>query len=389
MGKIKNFQKVSFETKAIHAGGHPDKETGAIMPPIYQTSTYVQQTPGKHQGYEYSRSHNPTRTRLEEALAVLENGKYALSTASGLSTNMLIMHMLEKDSLVFCGDDVYGGTYRIFTTVFQKMHRFEFIDMTNTKETVKRILKEKPKVVWLESPTNPMLKITDIAKICEACKKVKAISVVDNTFMSPYFQNPLDLGADIVVHSVSKYINGHSDVIGGAIMTNNKKYHQDLWTLQNSIGPTQSPFDSWLVLRGLKTLAIRMKTHQENAKAVVDFLSKHKKVKNLIYPGLKSHPQHSLAKKQMSGFGGMITFHLQGGLKESKRFLSSVKVFALAESLGGVESLIEHPAIMTHASVPKKNREELGITDNLIRISVGIENKDDLIEDLKQALNKA
>ena len=389
MGKIKDFSKVGFDTKVIHAGGHPDKETGAIMPPIYQTSTYIQSTPGKHQGYEYSRSHNPTRTRLEEALAEIEGGKFALATASGLSTNMLIMHMLEKNSLIFCGDDVYGGTYRIFTTVFHKMHQFKFVDTTDTTNTIKLIKTHKPAMIWLESPTNPMLKITDIKKICDAAKKVGTITVVDNTFMSPYFQNPLQLGADIVVHSVSKYINGHSDVIGGAIMTNNKKYHQELWTLQNSIGPTQSPFDSWLVLRGLKTLAIRMKAHEQNAKEIVKFLDNHKKVQNLMYPGLKSHPQHSIAKKQMSGFGGMITFHLKGGLKESKKFLSAVKVFALAESLGGVESLIEHPAIMTHASVPKKIREELGITDNLIRISVGIEDSKDLISDLKQALDKA
>ncbi len=388
MGKIKDFSKVKFSTKTIHAGGYPDKETGALMPPIYQTSTYAQSTPGKHQGYEYSRSHNPTRTRVEEAFAALEGAKYALATASGLSCNMLLMHLLEKNSLVFCGDDVYGGTYRIFTTVFNDLHNFHFLDTTDTKNTIKMLQAHRPAMIWLESPTNPMLKISDIKKICSEAKKLGIITVVDNTFMSPYFQNPLELGADIVVHSVSKYINGHSDVIGGAIMLNNKKYYEKLWTLQNSIGPTQSPFDSWLVLRGIKTLAIRMQTHEKNAIKVAKFLESHKKVSNLLYPGLKSHPQHALAKRQMNGFGGMITLHLKGGLKESKKFLSSVKIFALAESLGGVESLIEHPAIMTHASVPKDIREELGITDNLIRISVGIEDADDLIADLEEALKK-
>ena len=381
MKKHKNYQ---FATLAIHAGGEPDQETGAVMPPIFQTSTYVQKSPGKHQGYEYTRSHNPTRTRLEENLAALEGAKYALTTSSGLAMNTLIMHMLPENSTILCGDDVYGGTYRLFTTVFQNKHRFEFIDTTDYK-LVEQKLKEKPALIWLETPTNPTLKITDISRVSTLAKKHKVKVYVDNTFMSPYFQNPLALGADVVVHSLTKYINGHSDVVGGAMMTNDKKIHQQLFTLQNSIGPSSSPFDSWLVLRGIKTLAIRMQRHEENAKKVALFLESHPKVETVLYPGLKSHPQHKIAKKQMNGFGGMITFYIKGGLQQSRKFLERVKLFALAESLGGVESLIEHPAIMTHASVPKEIREQIGISDNLIRLSVGIEDVDDLIADLEQA----
>ncbi|MDP7319560.1 MAG: PLP-dependent aspartate aminotransferase family protein [Bacteriovoracaceae bacterium] len=382
---MKNEMK--FATKAIHSGGEPDKETGAIMPPIFQTSTYVQSSPGKHKGYEYTRSHNPTRTRLEENLAALEQAKYALVTASGLSCMSLMMHALPKGSKIICGDDVYGGTYRLFTTVFSHLHDFEFIDTTDLK-AVEKALKEKPKMIWLETPTNPMLKISDIKKISEMAKKYKVMSVVDNTFMSPYFQNPLSLGADVVVHSMTKYINGHSDVVGGCMMTNNKKFYDAVWVLQNSMGPSQSPFDSWLVLRGIKTLALRMEAHQKNALKIAKWLETHPKIDSVVYPGLKSHPQFKIAKKQMSGFGGMITFFIKGGLKESKKFLEKVKLFALAESLGGVESLIEHPAIMTHASVPKEIRTELGIHDNLIRLSVGIEDCDDLIQDLEAALKK-
>jgi cystathionine gamma-lyase len=374
-----------FNTKVIHVGGEPDKETGAIMPPIFQTSTYVQSSPGKHKGYEYTRSHNPTRTRLEECLASLENAKYCKVTASGLSATMLIMHTMPKGSEVVCGDDVYGGTYRLFTTVFNDYHNFTFIDTTDLKNVEKVLKEKKPKLLWLETPTNPLLKITDIAAVVKIAKKYKVKTVVDNTFMSPYFQNPISLGADIVTHSMTKYLNGHSDVVGGALMYNSKALDNQIFTLQNSIGPSQSPFDSWLVLRGLKTLGIRMRSHEENAKKIAKYLESHPKVESVIYPGLKSHPQHRIAKKQMSGFGGMITFYLKGGIKESRKFLEKVKLFALAESLGGVESLIEHPAIMTHASIPKAIREELGISDNLIRLSVGIENIDDLIEDLDKA----
>jgi cystathionine gamma-lyase len=356
------------------------------MPPIYQTSTYVQTSPGKHKGYEYTRSHNPTRTRLEECLASLEEAKYALVTSSGVSVIMLIMHALPKGSTILCSDDVYGGTYRILTTVFNETHNIIFVDTTNTKEVAKKITKLKPKLVWLESPTNPLLKISDIKSISKTAKAHNTLTVVDNTFMSPCFQNPITLGADIVVHSMTKYINGHSDVVGGCLMTNSKSFHKKTWVLQNSMGPTQSPFDSWLVLRGIKTLSIRMEAHQKNAIKIAKYLEAHPKIEKVLYPGLPSHPQYKLAKKQMSGFGGMITFFIKGDIKKSKKFLEKISMFSLAESLGGVESLIEHPAIMTHASIPKAVRETLGIFDNLIRLSVGIEDLDDLIDDLDKTL---
>lgn len=379
----KQFHDIA--TRVIHVGGEPDKETGAIMPPIYQTSTYVQESPGIHRGYEYTRSHNPTRTRLEECLASLEQAKHCVVTASGLSAEMLIMHLLPAGSNILCGDDVYGGTYRLFTTVFHKTHNFKFIDTTDVKAVEKAVKSFKPDLIWLETPTNPLLKITDIVAVANIAKKAKALTVVDNTFMSPYFQNPLVLGADMVLHSMTKYINGHSDAVGGCIMLNDSAMHKQLFTLQNSIGPCHSPFDSWLVLRGIKTLAIRMEAHQKNAMVIAAYLEKHPKVERVVYPGLKSHPQHAIAKKQMLGYGGMITFFIKGDIKKSNKFLSHVKLFALAESLGGVESLIENPAIMTHASIPKKVREAIGLTDNLIRISVGIENVHDLIDDLDNA----
>ena len=381
-------KKMGISTKAIHVGGHPDKETGAIMPPIYQTSTYVQASPGVHKGYEYTRTHNPTRTRLEECLASLEDARFAKVTASGLSATMLIMHTLKKGSTILCGDDVYGGTYRMFNTVFNDIHDYHFIDTTNLKTVEASMKKLKPKLIWLETPTNPLLKITDISGVAKIAKKYKCLVIVDNTFMSPYFQNPLNLGADMVIHSMTKYLNGHSDVVGGCIMLNDEALHKDLFRLQNSIGPAQSPFDSWLVLRGLKTLGVRMREHEKNAMMIAQYLEKHPKVERVTYPGLKSHPQHAIAKKQMKGFGGMITFFLKGGLKESKKFLENVKLFSLAESLGGVESLIEHPAIMTHASIPPKVRASLGISDNLIRLSVGIEDIEDLKADLDFAFSK-
>lgn len=382
------MKEMKFETKVIHVGGEPDPTTGAIMPPIYQTSTYVQSSPGEHKGYEYTRSHNPTRTRLEECLAALENANHCLVTASGLSASSLIMHMLPKGSKIFCGDDVYGGTYRLFSKVFPEIHKYQFVDTTNLKKLEDQVMAEKPGLIWIETPTNPLLKISDIAAISAMAKKVGALTVVDNTFMSPFFQNPLNHGADIVLHSVTKFINGHSDVVGGAMMMNSKDLRDKLFFLQNAIGPAQSPFDSWLVLRGVKTLAIRMKAHEQNAMKVAEYLDKHPKVEKVVYPGLKSHPQHELGKKQMSGAGGMITFFLKGGINESRRFLENVKLFALAESLGGVESLVDHPAIMTHASIPKEVREGLGIFDNLVRLSVGIEDIEDLIRDLETAFAK-
>ena len=302
---------MKIDTKVIHMGNTPDKETGAVIPPIFQTTTYAQSSPGKHRGFEYTRSHNPTRSRLEECLASVEFGKYALVTASGMSAMDLVMHLIAPGSKILCGDDIYGGSYRLLTTIYHNIHKIEFSDSTDSKEFSKLIKKNKPDLVWLETPTNPLLKITDLKKICKVAKDFGAIVVVDNTFMSPYFQNPLKLGATIVLHSMSKYINGHSDVIGGALILNNKKYYDKLWYLQNSIGPSQSPFDSWLVLRGIKTLGVRMREHEKNATEIAKFLEKHPKVDSVIYPGLKSHPQHHIAKDQMSGFGGMITFFLK------------------------------------------------------------------------------
>lgn len=382
------MKNMKFETKVIHVGGEPDPTTGAIMPPIYQTSTYVQSSPGEHKGYEYTRSHNPTRSRLEECLAALENANHCLVTASGLSASTLIMHMLPKGSKIMSGDDVYGGTYRLFSKVFPEIHNYIFVDTTNLTNLEREINTIKPALIWLETPTNPLLKISDVKSIATMAKKVGALVVVDNTFMSPFFQNPLDLGADIVIHSMTKFINGHSDVVGGALMMNSKELRDKLFFLQNAIGPCQSPFDSWLVLRGLKTLAVRMRQHEKNATKVAYYLQEHPKVEKVIYPGLKSHPQHEIAVRQMKGFGGMITFFLKGGIEESRRFLENLKLFSLAESLGGVESLVDHPAIMTHASIPKNVREELGIYDNLIRLSVGIEDGDDLITDLEMAFSQ-
>jgi cystathionine gamma-lyase len=383
------MKELKFETKVIHVGGEPDPVTGAIMPPIFQTSTYVQSSPGEHKGYEYTRSHNPTRTRLQECLAATENAKHCFVTASGLAASTLIMHMLPKGSKILCGDDVYGGTDRLFSKVFPDIHQFKFVDTTNFKTFEVEVAAFKPTLVWLETPTNPLLKISDVAAISALAKKHGALTVVDNTFMSPYFQNPLDQGADIVLHSMTKFINGHSDVVGGALMFNSDEIRDKIFFYQNAIGPCHSPFDSWLVLRGLKTLAVRMKQHEQNALKIAAYLEGHPKVERVVYPGLKSHPQFELAKKQMKGFGGMITFFLKGGIVESRRFLENVSIFALAESLGGVESLVDHPAIMTHSSIPKEVREGLGIYDNLIRLSVGIEDADDLISDLETAFAKA
>ena len=375
-----------FGTLAIHAGQNPDPTTGAVMTPIYQTSTYVQSSPGKHQGYEYSRTDNPTRTAYQACVAALENGKHALAFSSGLATTDAIMHTLNAGDHVLCCDDVYGGTFRIFDKVLKKKNiDFTFADLTDLKKA-ETLFTSKTKILWIESPTNPMLKIMDIKALCALAHKKGAIAIVDNTFMSPYFQKPLNLGADIVVHSVTKYMNGHSDVVGGVLVTNNKDLYTDLKFMQNSVGAVPAPMDCFLVMRGIKTLHVRMQKHAENAIEIARFLESHPNVEKVIYPGLPSHPQHELAKKQMSGFGGMITFLIKGGLPEARSFLEKVKIFALAESLGGVESLIEHPAIMTHASVPLENRKALGILDNLVRISVGIEDCEDLIADLKQAL---
>ncbi len=375
-----------FETRAIHAGCEPDPGTGAIMTPIFQTSTYVQESPGKHKGYDYSRTHNPTRTALERNIASLEEGNYGLAFSSGMSAITAITHMLSAGDHIICSDDVYGGTFRLFDKVLKKFNlEFDFIDLTSL-QSMERYIKNTTKLVWLESPSNPLLKLINIELIACIAKKHNILVVVDNTFATPFFQKPLKLGADIVMHSTTKYLNGHSDVIGGALVMNDQELYDKLQFLQNAAGGVPGPFDCFLVLRGIKTLAIRMERHAENALKIAQFLENHPKVRRVIYPGLSSHPQHELAQKQMSGFGGIITFFIKGGLKAARRFLERVKIFSLAESLGGVESLIEHPAIMTHASLPKEVREKIGISDELIRVSVGIEHVDDLISDLAQAL---
>jgi len=356
------------------------------MVPIFQTSTYAQESPGKHRGYDYARTDNPTRTAYQECLASLEETKHALAFASGLAAMDAVLHLLKTGDHVLCCDDVYGGTFRLFDKVFRNFGiELTFIDMTDLERTA-AALRPTTKMVWLESPTNPLLKVFDIEAVSRLAHAAGALLVVDNTFMSPYFQKPKRWGADIVVHSVTKYMNGHSDVVGGAILMDRDDLHERLKFLQNAVGGVPGPMDCFLVLRGLKTLHVRMQRHAENAMAIARFLEAHPRVERVIYPGLESHPQHALARRQMSGFGGMITFFIDGGLDDARRFLERVKLFTLAESLGGVESLVEHPAIMTHASIPPEQRRKLGIGDTLIRLSVGIEDLADLKADLEQAL---
>ncbi|NDG84678.1 MAG: cystathionine gamma-synthase [Proteobacteria bacterium] len=377
---------LGFGTKAIHAGQGPDSVTGAVMVPIYQTSTFAQASPGKHTGYEYARTGNPTRTAYQDCVAALESGKHALAFASGLATIDTLLHTLKSGDHVICSDDVYGGTFRLFDKVLRRFGlEFTFMDLTDIAK-VRAAFRPNTRMLWIESPTNPMLKIFDIAALASAAREKGILSIVDNTFMSPYFQRPLELGADAVIHSITKYMNGHSDVVGGVFITNSDSLFEDVRFLQNSIGAVPGPQDCFLVMRGLKTLHVRMKQHEQNAFQVARFLERHPKVSKVIYPGLESHPQHALAKKQMHGFGGMISFEVKGSLSDATRVLEKTRLFTLAESLGGVESLIEHPAIMTHASVPAENRKALGISDTLIRISVGIEEASDLIADLEQAL---
>ncbi|HYV44627.1 MAG TPA: cystathionine gamma-synthase [Myxococcaceae bacterium] len=375
-----------FDTLAIHAGQQPDPTTGAVMTPVYFTSTYVQAGPGEHKGFEYSRTHNPTRFALEGCLAALEGAKHGLAFASGLAATDMVMHLLDAGDHVVCSDDVYGGTFRIFDKVFKRQGlSYSFVDLSNP-DNLEPAITPKTKLVWVETPTNPMLKLIDLQRVAEVAKKRGLISVCDNTFMTPFFQRPLELGFDVVMHSTTKYLNGHSDCVGGFAGTSRKDLADRMYFLQNAVGGVPSPMDSFLVLRGVKTLHLRMPRHQENAMKLAEFLGGHAKVAKVTYPGLRSHPQHDLARRQMKGFGGMMTFEIKGGLEAARSFLRAVKVFACAESLGGVESLIEHPAIMTHASVPKEAREKLGISDGLIRISVGVEDAQDLIDDLKQAL---
>jgi len=399
------FEDQAFETQVIHAGIEPEVTTGAVMTPIFQTSTYAQASPGEHKGYEYSRTDNPTRSVLQTQLAALEKGDRALVFSSGLAATDAVLNLFQSGDHVIAGDDLYGGTYRLFEKVATyRGLEFDFVDLTDL-DKLRAAIRPNTKLVWFETPTNPMLTIFDIRKIAEIAHAAGALVVVDNTFMSPYFQTPLELGADVTMHSMTKYVNGHSDVVMGALILRDRTMSAPRTTwrdpnfaapktlfarlkfLQNAIGATPGPFECWLVLRGIKTLAVRMERHAQNAQKIAEFLAGHARVERVIYPGLPSHPGHELAKTQMRGFGGMLTFFLKGGLEDSKRFLSAVELFTLAESLGGVESLIEHPAIMTHASLPASERQKIGILDNLIRVSVGIEGAEDLIRDLDRALN--
>ncbi len=382
-------RRAGFGTLAIHAGQRPEPNTGAITTPIFQTSTYVQSSPGVHQGYEYARTHNPTREALEGCIAALEGGSHGVAFASGCAATDAVMHLLEAGDRVICSDDVYGGTYRLFDKVFtQAGLRFEFVDLT-AEDSLSPGRFEGAKLIWLETPTNPMLKVIDIARVAELGRAAGALVVVDNTFLTPYNQRPLELGADLVVHSTTKYLNGHADAVGGVAVTSDEVIAERLRFLQNTIGAVPSPNDCFLVLRGLKTLHLRMERHEENARALAELLVQHRAVERVIYPGLPSHPQHELSRQQASGFGGMVTFVVKGGLPAARAALERFERFALAESLGGVESLVEHPAIMTHASIEPEIRRKLGIDDGLIRLSVGVEDLEDLEADLGRALDAA
>ncbi len=388
-----NTKSTHLETLAIHAGQAPDPTTGAISTPVYMTSTYVQAGPGEHKGYEYSRTQNPTRQALEGNLAALEGARYGLAFSSGCAATTTIFHMLRAGDHVVAGDDLYGGTYRIFERVMKQMGiEVSYVDPTDPNAFA-QAMRPTTKLVWVETPTNPLLKLCDIAAVAEVCKKHKVWLAVDNTFLTPMLQRPLDLGATMVVHSTTKYLNGHADVVGGAVLTRDDEVYERLSFLQNAIGAVPGPMDCFMVLRGTKTLHVRMERHVANAQKVANWLQGHEAVAKIIYPGLESHPQFALAQKQMRGPGGMITFVLKDGkqsaLERARTMLRSTQIFACAESLGGVESLIEHPAIMTHASIPPANRQKLGISDGLVRISVGIEHVDDLIGDLQQALARA
>jgi len=382
----KNTQ--GFETKAIHAGQEPDPTTGAIMTPISVSSTYVQESPGVHKGYDYSRSINPTRKALETCIAELEGGLAGFAFSSGMAATSTVLEILNTGDHVIAMDDLYGGTYRLFENVRKRSAglEFTFTDLSNFSN-LETALRPNTKMIWVESPTNPLLKIVDLKAVSEFAKKHNIIAVCDNTFCSPYLQKPLDIGFDIVVHSATKYLNGHSDVVGGVAVSSDESLAEQLAYLANATGSIMSPFDSFLVLRSLKTLAVRMERHCKNAMKIAFFLEEHPAIERVYYPGLPSHPQHEIALKQMSGFGGMISVVVKGGLKNATSFLERTKLFSLAESLGGVESLIEHPAIMTHASVPEEIRNEIGVVDGLVRLSVGIETLEDLVADLEAALS--
>jgi cystathionine beta-lyase len=378
---------MKFATKAIHAGVQPDPATGAIMTPIYQTSTYVQDGVGNHKGYEYSRTLNPTRHALEQNIAAIENGKYGACFGSGLAAIDCVIKMLNPGDEVISTNDLYGGSYRIFKTIFEKYGiKFHFVNMQDTAE-VEALVNDKTRIIWVETPTNPMMNIVDIEEMSKISKKCGAWLCVDNTFATPYLQTPLDLGADIVMHSVTKYLGGHSDVVMGALVTSDDEIAKEMYRIQNSSGAVTGPMDSFLVLRGIKTLHLRVQRHCENGEKIANFLKNHPKIDRVYWPGFESHPNHDVAKKQMRGFGGMISFTLKGNkLEDALEIVKKVHLFALAESLGGVESLIGHPATMTHASIPKEIREQSGVVDSLVRLSVGIEDADDLIQDLEKAL---
>ncbi len=377
---------MKFSTKAIHAGQKPDPSTGAIMTPIFQTSTYAQAGLGEHKGFEYSRSHNPTRTALEGCLAALEEGQYALAFASGMAAESAILSLLSAgDHIVSC-DDLYGGSYRIFEQVMRRYKIETSYVGAGDIAAYEQAIRPNTKLIWLETPTNPLLRLIDIQAVAEIAHRHNVLVVVDNTFASPYLQQPLKLGADIVVHSTTKYINGHSDVIGGALVLNNEEVYEAIKFYENAAGGVPSPFDCWLTLRGIKTLAVRMRQHEENARMVARFLAEHPRVEKVYYPGLPSHPDHQLAKRQMNGSGGMVSFQFKGVYADVDKVVRRFKVFALAESLGGVESLVCHPVSMTHGSIPKDIRESRGLTDTLLRLSVGIEDVEDLLTDLQQAL---
>jgi cystathionine gamma-lyase len=384
-----NAKQTAFETRAIHAGQVPDPTTGAVMTPIYTTSTYAQESPGVHKGFEYSRTQNPTRFAFERCVADLEEGKAGFAFASGLAATATVLDSLEHGSHVIVCDDLYGGTFRLFERVRRRSANlnFTYIDPTDLR-ALEAAVRPTTRLIWIESPSNPLLKLVDLNAVASLAKRHSILSAVDNTFASPYCQRPLTLGFDLVVHSVTKYINGHSDMIGGVVIVgDNRELEDHLRFLQNAVGAVSGAFDSYLALRGVKTLAVRMERHCQNAQRIAEWLESRSDVTRVIYPGLKSHPQHELARHQMTAFGGMVTAVLAGGLERSRRFLESCRIFTLAESLGGVESLIEHPALMTHASIPAEQRAAIGIVDGLVRLSIGIEKDDDLIADLSHALD--
>jgi cystathionine gamma-lyase len=384
---MKNDQKKAFATRTIHAGQSPDPTTGAIMPPIYATSTYVQSSPGVHKGYEYSRTQNPTRQAYERCVADLESGSHGFAFASGMAATGTILELIDSGSHVIAMDDLYGGTRRLFADVRERSAgiEFSFVDLTNAA-ALEAAVRDNTRMIWLETPSNPLLKIVDLNAIAKFAKTHCLLLVADNTFATPCLQRPLEFGCDIVMHSATKFINGHSDIVGGIAITADDALAERLGYLQNSIGSISGPFDSFLALRGVKTLDVRMQRHCESAAKIANWLEQDARVESVLYPGLASHPQHGLAKNQMDGFGGIVTFFIKGDIESARRFLERCEIFALAESLGGVESLVDHPGIMTHASVPLEEREKLGINDQLIRLSVGIESVDDLLADLNQAL---